>query len=104
MNLANQSTAMVPEERIEMLGRALIIAGRPMDVQQAEVYGRIQRILLQTEGHAEYYQKKIKEIEKKSEEKIGPEMVADGLPVTPSEITGYFDILEHLPSSEQLEC
>ena len=56
INLAGKSESMAPSERIELFGHALGVASNPvMKDEVKHIYLRIQRILLATPGHAEYY-------------------------------------------------
>lgn len=59
--LADEASSMPPDQRIGILSRILISDQKELGDHMIEIYKRIQVILLETEGHAQYYGDRIKE-------------------------------------------
>jgi hypothetical protein len=103
MNLADQSESMSAEEKFQTFGSGVRIGGKgTMTDEENEVYRRLQKILIETPGHAEYYQKRINDARERLDaaHASDPVMVGPAQHALANERMYGFQTLEQLPSVE----
>ena len=84
-----------------MLGRALRVGEKQkMNDQEIEVYRRIQKILIDTHGHAEYYENRIKTAQRRQKSAMGTYAYGPATNDYQNEKMYGFETLGHLPSPE----
>lgn len=94
---------MTSSERYDILGRALSIGSKgEMNDQEVEVYGRIQKILLETPGYAEFYRDRINAARAKYDDvmETGDVSEAAYYRTAWSDSQNGFSAMRHLPSVE----